>query len=923
MRSYEHLGLHFDEQLNGWLGVGRTDPVDGRMVGQMFGTTMRLKAHVTIDNLRLFMEQPDHSAELGGVIDFAPLGEAMAIEQGRYNVLVIDARTGARQMIYEAVFQAPGGERYFLRGIKHIVDDPGFDTVKDMSNLFVVVYHGTDDRGSVYGAGQLFAELSDAPKFLSSIEVIGPARFGQSLGAKLAFLSFAYGILRDVYVGDVNPMFNTSYQNVVLQGMAQDDAGNAQPFFLVSGIHEKDFPWGDGESFCDVLLVLGDPNANPRCFAIAGRRLDAHRVDAKEGVLQYEGPIFDVSERRVIAFSDMQEPSAHAPMGQAKLSIRFQSRPHPLAPIPFAINEELLDRLSYKLREMLRRVFPSEQKFGFQIIPHTLSGASGKISLQFSGAAQELNIDSAKTIGEAEDSTICNAREPTLLYGYICALRKANGAARIQFHSGSLQNEREHWGKDRLFGLMGVALSHFATREIDVQPAGALIKDYTERKENAPAPKLFEKLGEPVLQLRLDHFPTAVFKRKVIQVKDPSGEICMALEEAMDTLRCESIESHRETTVAAIRGGGDMDKFKTLDRALEAGRFWQVLEQKRAASGKSKADFWVLIKPNFMFAYNRKDRSTYTDPELVTHLAKQLRNAGYTRISVVEAHSTYNEYFNRRTVREVAEYLGLSMDGSIYDIVDLTLDEQEMRHFGTALGYHPLPKTWRDADFRISFAKNKTHAYVYYTLTLKNIYGALALGNKFKEYHCDRGIAATTVEYIAAFPIHFGIIDGWISADGPFGIFADPIPNETKTMIAGEDVVAVDWVGASKMGLDPRISSYMKYAIRAFGKPKINFIGDASVYQPWLNVPVALTLFATFGLDANHYFGNLMYMSVAYMDEEHFTMKSRSSMIQAVRAAIRPLQEVMFLQSSGRNQANQALSRLFTWLGKELQHPPF
>ena len=68
-----------------------------------------------------------------------------------------------------------------------------------------------------------------------------------------------------------------------------------------------------------------------------------------------------------------------------------------------------------------------------------------------------------------------------------------------------------------------------------------------------------------------------------------------------------------------------------------------------------------------------------------------------------------------------------------------------------------MSRAWRDADFRVSFAKNKTHSYCYYSLTLKNIYGALPLANKFKEYHTGRDIYRTTMEYLAAFPVHFGV----------------------------------------------------------------------------------------------------------------------------------------------------------------------
>jgi len=62
------------------------------------------------------------------------------------------------------------------------------------------------------------------------------------------------------------------------------------------------------------------------------------------------------------------------------------------------------------------------------------------------------------------------------------------------------------------------------------------------------------------------------------------------------------------------------------------------------------------------------------------------------------------------------------------------------------------------------------------------------------------------------------------------------MPNETRTIVCGADLVAVDWVGASKMGIDPMLSKHMELAVGLFGKPEINLIGDANPYRPWLNV---------------------------------------------------------------------------------------
>ena len=209
------------------------------------------------------------------------------------------------------------------------------------------------------------------------------------------------------------------------------------------------------------------------------------------------------------------------------------------------------------------------------------------------------------------------------------------------------------------------------------------------------------------------------------------------------------------------------DRMASLDRALDDSGFDASVDAACQASGKAKAAFRIVIKPNFMFSYSREDVSTFTNPKLVGRLVNRLQARGYVNLAIVEAHSTYGEFFEHRSVREVAAYQGFDAIG--IPIVDMTLDADEMRPLGQHLGIHPVSKAWREADYRISFAKNKSHCYAYYTLTLKNIYGALPLANKFKEYHCGRGIFESAIEYLQAFPVQFGIIDAYWDTEAALG----------------------------------------------------------------------------------------------------------------------------------------------------------
>jgi len=344
------------------------------------------------------------------------------------------------------------------------------------------------------------------------------------------------------------------------------------------------------------------------------------------------------------------------------------------------------------------------------------------------------------------------------------------------------------------------------------------------------------------------------------------------------------------TTVVALTGE---DKYDLLDRVLEQAKFWQILEKCFQESGQTKEAFSVVVKPNFMFMHSKKDPTSYTDPDLVEAFIDRIVARGFTKVALVEAQSTYGNYYNNREVAKVAAYIGYTAKN--YRIVDLT-EEMVPYDYGGRLGRHYVGPTWRDADFRISFAKNKTHVFCHYTLTLKNIYGTLPMQNKLKEYHTKREYDWPTIESLKKFPVHFGLIDAFVSADGPFGVITCTDPKPTKTIIGGENLMAVDWVGAKKMGLnpdDPKVGRYLPLAVEAFGKPEIIWEGDRSVYQPWENVNEPL-LQALDLVEESYAFSNWWFASLTAMDE-YFTVKKMAWPIILMRKILAPVKRLYYL----------------------------
>ncbi|MFC1833356.1 DUF362 domain-containing protein [Thermodesulfobacteriota bacterium] len=917
MGNLEGIGLEFSESMSGWVSIGEIDPTKGELRGRKEGTEIRFEVKVIIRDLTRFLNVSDHTTDLQGTVTLGRLGVSLPIIDGKLSVFTVERDTGVRQMKYSFRFTGSDGKTYFLLGHKRIKDDPVLNLVQDMTTLVVYVYSGTDEGSPVYATGKMFFRLTDVTSLLGSIKVTGEANWAQRLAAKTAFISFAFGILRDQLLSGVNPLYDTECENLVLSGTAAIDESGSSEFFLVSGAHDKGFPWGDDENFWDVLLVVGSGDTGYTRFCISHRHLEGLKINIESGEYQYKGPIFKLIEGNSTAFSLMRSGDPALSEYQADIRISFKARPYETTPFPFQISSRLLEKLSHRATRELRSLLPSERLLGIHVTPHFVRVWEGRIRIHNERTETVMRIVPEQTLGEAEITTIRNVREPTTLYGYICAVNPKESFVRLQIHANSLRNDRPHWIKDRIDSLLGAVVSRLCSKDLLIRGGQCIVTDLAAKEAVLDGPRLFVKRGDPILEVNNDHFPTAVLQRRIVEVTDPSGVRCLALEEDMNLMRLEALNSGRKVDVAAICHENKRD---ALDTVLRETGFWELLEEKLRESGKTRSEFTIAIKPNFMFTYNKEDATTYTDPELVEHLVQELRKParGFDTIRVVEAQSTYGEYFHGRRVRDVADYVGYAIDGSRgYEVVDLTEDDYETHRLGKNLGAHPIPKSWGEADFRISFAKNKTHCYAYYTLTLKNIFGALPLGNKFKEYHCDRDIYHTTIEYLQAFPVDYGLIDAVLSADGPFGIFACPAPKRTMTVIGGADLVAVDWVGASKMGLDPMISDYMRPAVESFGKPEIRLIGNPNPYRPWLNVPATLTMFANRGLDANHYFGNLLYMASAYMDDARFEYKSKSEFLKAARAAIKPLQEAIFLLPEGeRSVFNRILSRLFDQLGE-------
>jgi len=894
------VGLRFSETMSGYVAEGVEGFEEGEKRGQEQDTRFSFDVTIEIESVSDFVKLSGQEAKMSGKVSYKPLGEDLPIQGGVFTLFKPDAASGTRQMTYSFWFTGKDGTDYSLYGYKMIHDDPGMDALEDMTKLFTRLSLGRQKGGNLVGSGVLRFKMLDLPSMLSSFEVTNTHSPITKIRTISTFVQFCYGAAKETYLPRLT--YQTRYENLVLRGKVVSDGGALKNFFFFSGIHDKDFPWGDGEIFWDIGLVIEKGDGSWERYGLTDRIIEKLELDVEKGVYRYDGPIYQVIEGYAVSKRDLEKPTlpGHLRKRHAKIEIRFTAKPYPVVDLPFPVVpnvEKLVPRPSLdKVKEILRGL----GTLGLHLTPHRVHLSEGQITLQDESKNEIYTIKTDQTMGEAEISTFKNFQWPTLYYNYFCALGPKSEHIYVKVRSDVFRKNRTDILKDKMEQLLGKVISRTVSMDLDIRGDQWKILSGDEAIS-------FKMLDENLLEINNDHFPTGTFQRRVVAMADAEGELFYALEEDMDPHILRSIHSDKIVMVVAIR---DKDKFSALKQVLEATDFFGKLDEVWKHSGKKKEDFAIIVKPNFMFMYSTLDPTTYTDPELVESLIDRMHERGYRNLAVGEARSTYGAFFTNREVKTVANYIGLK--GRNYRIVDLSEDLEEHQYSGM-LGKHYVNREWRNADFRISFAKNKTHAYAYYTLTIKNIYGALPMENKFREYHHERDIFSTTIEFIRHFPVHFGLIDAIKSADGPFGVFTDKKPNDTQTIIGSEDIVAADWIGAEKMGLDPMISDYMKQAVEAFGKPEIQLLGDGAIYPNWENVPDVFPPFLFKGMDKHYHFGNLIYSVFAYMDPK-FQYKNPDLAKKFLRLLAEPITDIYFQKlkkGTFDQELNQKLYELF------------
>lgn len=205
----------------------------------------------------------------------------------------------------------------------------------------------------------------------------------------------------------------------------------------------------------------------------------------------------------------------------------------------------------------------------------------------------------------------------------------------------------------------------------------------------------------------------------------------------------------------------------------------------------------VLIKPNLLLPA-ATDKGIVTHPSICRAVAAYLLEKG--------AHVQVSDSPGVGSFRKVITETGYkaALDG--LEVVLKPFQESLTVDIGAPFGSIPVARDAMEADLIINLAKLKTHAQMYLTLGVKNIFGCI-VGLRKPEWHMRAGVdrrmfARLLVQIYEAVAPCFTIVDGILALEGQ-GPGKSGTPRELGLLVGGANAHAVDKTIATLLGLDP------------------------------------------------------------------------------------------------------------------------
>jgi len=250
-------------------------------------------------------------------------------------------------------------------------------------------------------------------------------------------------------------------------------------------------------------------------------------------------------------------------------------------------------------------------------------------------------------------------------------------------------------------------------------------------------------------------------------------------------------EPAEESRVYCVKGvPSDERKIEAFHSVLKASGLEDRLKRASRSSSSQQQPFTVAVKAPFMMTYDRSDTSPAVDFAVLREFLAFLHNNGADQVQLIERGNIYERFVGHRSVAEVAAYIGLDRLG--VKIVDAGLD-QVPHTYSRGLGLSTISQAWRDAGFRISFGKLRSHSTDRVLLTLANMEGLALRWDDSLFFERSLDFAAAQATMATEFPADFALLDAYMrTPDGMVGVMGSPRATSIGRFYASGDPLALD-----------------------------------------------------------------------------------------------------------------------------------
>jgi len=202
LKEYE-AGISFTETMRGFISLNeKSDYKKGFEEGKKNNSPYEFTLTIQSEDVEAFDADSNHKAEIIGTV-YCPALSAHPITatDGVFNLFVKDDKDGkVKLMKYGMQLNTVEGTSYYFFGYKEIKDEKGFDMWSDTTTLFITLFDGLDDKGTVLGKGMLKIAIIDFMKQLRTMKSIYADTTKESISAISKFGKLFAGEVWETYL---------------------------------------------------------------------------------------------------------------------------------------------------------------------------------------------------------------------------------------------------------------------------------------------------------------------------------------------------------------------------------------------------------------------------------------------------------------------------------------------------------------------------------------------------------------------------------------------------------------------------------------------------------------------------------------------------------------------------------------------------